>query len=105
MDFYHSISKALLTKSLNYAMSITTIAGEVIETVFHACKSLLFDRTSVSVKKDNSDFDVTIGSFDGAEVCEIVRLYLLNLLTNEFGKNNVGFYRDDGLIFPKYLKY
>lgn len=60
MDFYHSISKALLTKSLNYAMSITTIAGEVIETVFRACKSLLFDRTSVSVKKDNSDFDVTM---------------------------------------------
>ena len=36
-------------------------------------------------------------SYDGAEVCELVGLYLLNLLTNEFGKHNIGLYRDDGL--------
>ena len=34
---------------------------------FHARKSLLFEKTSVWVKKDNSDFDVTMGSYDGAE--------------------------------------
>ena len=33
----------------------------------------------------------------GAEVCELVGLNLLNLLTNEFGKNNIGLHRDDGL--------
>ena len=38
-----------------------------------------------------------MGSYDGAEVCELVGLYLLNLLTNEFGKHNIGLYRDDGL--------
>ena len=48
-------------------------------------------------KKDNSSFDVTIGRFDGAETCEIVRLYLLDKLSNLFGKENVGIYRDDGL--------
>ena len=42
------------------------------------------------LKKDNSDFDVTVGSNDGAEVCELVGLYLLNLLTNEFGKRDIG---------------
>ena len=30
-------------------------------------------------------------------MCELVRLYLLNLLTNEFGKYNISSYRDDGL--------
>ena len=30
-------------------------------------------------------------------MCELPGLYLLNLLTNEFGKNNIGLYRDDGL--------
>ena len=30
-----------------------------------------------------------MGSYDGAEVCELVGLYLLNLLTNEFGKHNI----------------
>ena len=44
-----------------------------------------------------SDFDVTMGSYDGAEVCQLVGLYLLDLLTNVFGKNNIGLYRDDGL--------
>ena len=53
--------------------------------------------TSVWVKKDNPDFDVTMGSYDGAEVSELVGLYLLNLLTNEFGKHNIGLYRDDDL--------
>ena len=79
MDFYPSITKELLTKSINYAKSTTTIEDEVITTIFHACKSLLFDKTSVWVKKDNPDFDVTVGTCDGAEMCELVGLYLLNL--------------------------
>ena len=38
-----------------------------------------------------------MGSYYGTEVCELVGFYLLNLLTNEFGKNNIGLYGDDGL--------
>ena len=38
-----------------------------------------------------------MGSYDGAEVCELVGLFLLNDLSNLIGKNNVGLYRDDGL--------
>ena len=38
-----------------------------------------------------------MGSFDGAEVRELVGLYLLNKIKPLFGSNNVGFYRDDGL--------
>ena len=29
------------------------------------------------VKKDNTNFDVTIGGYDGAEECELVGLYIL----------------------------
>ena len=60
-------------------------------------KSLLFNKHEIWVKKDNSSYDVTMGSFDGAEICEIVELYLLNKLSNLLGKENVGLYRDDGL--------
>ena len=42
-------------------------------------------------------FDVTMGSFDGAEVCELVGLYLLDKLSHLTGKENTGLYRDDGL--------
>jgi hypothetical protein len=41
-------------------------------------------------------FDVTMGSFDGAESCELVGSYLLHLITTKHG-NNFGLYRDDGL--------
>ena len=36
-------------------------------------------------KKDNREFDVNMGSYDGAEFCELVGLYLLDLITKEFG--------------------
>ena len=38
-----------------------------------------------------------MGSFDGAEVCELVELYLLDILRKDFGENKIGFYRDDEL--------
>ena len=38
-----------------------------------------------------------MGSFDGAEVCELVGLYLLDILRQEFGENKIGLYRDDRL--------
>ena len=97
MNFYPSITNELLAKSINYTKSITTIEEEVITTIFHTRKSLLSDKTSIWVEKDNPDFDVTMGSCDGVEVRELVALCFLNLLTNEFGKNNIGLYRDDGL--------
>ena len=38
-----------------------------------------------------------MGSYDGAEVCELVDIYVLNTLANKYDKNNIGLYRDDGL--------
>ena len=59
---------------------------------------MLFDDSGAWVKKDgNPLFDITMGSFDGAEVRELVGLYLLNKIKPLFGSNNVGLYRDDGL--------
>ena len=42
--------------------------------------------------------DVTMGSFDAAEVSELTGLFLLNNLSEKYGKNNVGLYRDNGLV-------
>ena len=36
-----------------------------------------------------------MGSFDGAETCELVGCFLLSLLTKKYGQN-IGLYRDDG---------
>ena len=48
-------------------------------------------------KKTGENFDVGMGSFDGAEICKLVGLFLLDRLASVLGKENVGLYRDDGL--------
>ena len=40
-----------------------------------------------------------MGSYDGAEGCELVGIYLLSLLANIINKNISGLYHNDGLIF------
>ena len=76
---------------------MTTIEEKVIRTLYHSRKCLLFDRDNVWVKQDNPEFDVTMGSYDGAELCELVGLYVLDLLAKEFDKKYFGLYRDDRL--------
>ena len=43
-------------------------------------------------------FDVTMGSYDGAEECELVGTFILSKLGNIIGKKNTGVYRDDRLV-------
>lgn len=103
-DFYPSISMDLLIKSIDFACQHINISPKDKEIIFHARKSLLYDKEIPWVKRTGSpDFDVTMGSFDGAEVCELVGLYLLNQIGTKFNKKNVGLYRDDGLAVFKGL--
>ena len=44
------------------------IEHKALEAISLARKSLLFNKHEIWVKKDNSSFDVTMGSFDGAEI-------------------------------------
>ena len=98
VEFYPSITQDLLEKVIQWAKTITTITEEQETIIHHARKSLLFHDGTPWVKKNNdSMFDVTMGSFDGAEICDLVGLYLLHHLAEKFGKKFVGLYRDDGL--------
>ena len=49
------------------------------------------------------NFDVTMGSYDGAEVCELVGLHILSQLSNIVNKPDIGLYRDDGLMVLRNL--
>ena len=98
-DFYPSITENLLDKAILWAKNYTSISDKEISIIKHARKSLLFNDEKTWMKKQNDSlFDVTMGSFDGAEVCELVGLYILNSVATKFGKDRVGLYRDDGLI-------
>ena len=67
------------------------------DAIMHSRKSLLFCGERQWVKTKNSAFDVTMGSFDGAEVCELVGAILLSELSQHIDQSSVGLYRDDGL--------
>ena len=48
-------------------------------------------------KTGDQNFYVTMGSFDGAELCELVGLYILHRLSEKYGIDTLRLYRDDGL--------
>ena len=59
---------------------------------------MLFNNKDPWLKKSgNEEFDIPMGCFDGAEVCELVGVYILHLLRTVMRKENFGLYRDDGL--------
>ena len=96
-EFHPSITEKLLSKALDFATTYRQITSHEREIILHAKRSLLFSDNCPREKKSaNNQFDVTMGSFDGAETCELVGCYLLSLLTKKYGQN-IGLYRDDGL--------
>ena len=42
--------------------------------MYNTRKSLLFDKVNVWVKKDNPQFDMTMVSYNGEKLCELVGL-------------------------------
>ena len=102
VDFYPSISEKLLDEALSWASNLTTTSDNNISIIKHARKSLLFNTIKPWTKEDSERlFDVTMGSHDGAEICVLVDLFILNHLSKKFGKETIGLYRDDGLALIK----
>ena len=98
-EFYPSITEELLTKALEFAAKHIEISEEDKHIITHAKKSLLYNNKTPWHKKSNDSFDVTMGSFDGAETCELIGLYILSQLQDL--DINVGLYRDDGLAVSR----
>ena len=56
------------------------ISDEQVEVINGTKKALLYAEGQPWTKKGDVPFDFPIGSYDGAEVCKLVGLYLLHLL-------------------------
>ena len=70
----------------------------------HACKSVLFDKNGAWIKRNSDElFDIGMGSYHGAEICELVGLFILSKLPAVFEADCFGLYRDDGLAVVKNL--
>ena len=109
VNFYPSITMKLFNDALTFASSITLIDDVTVKIVANACKSLLFYNDEVWVKQNKGNnpadkteedpclFDVTMGAYMGAQICDLVGLYILHQIDNKFPLLNLGLYRDDGL--------
>ena len=78
-EFYPSMSKKLLLKAIKSAKTLVNISDEETNTIMHSRKSLLFNNTDIWIKRyGDPDFDVTMGSCDGAELCELEPTYIFS---------------------------
>ena len=103
-EFYRSISIELLLKAIVYAKTLVNISDEEIETIMHSRNSLLFNKRDIWIEKNGGpDFDVTMGSFDGVELCELVGLYILHISGEKYEKHRIGLYCDNRLACFGYI--
>ena len=103
-SFYPSISLELFNEALNFTKTLTDINEEDVSIIMPTCKTLLFNDSKPWLKKfGNKDFDKLKKRFDGAEVCELVGLFILTKPCDVFQRENVGLCRDDGPAIVKQM--
>ena len=95
-EFYPSITENILHQTFKFAKQHTNIDKNDLRIINHCCKSLLFSDNKTGKKKaTDACFDVIMGGFDGAEICELVGLYIQSKLEKILPKSNFGLYRDN----------
>ena len=96
-EFYSSIKEQLLKEALDFANSFINIVENDKKIINHARKPLLFNKQQTWIKKESGLLDVTMGAYDGSEVCKLVGSFLLYALSLKYNKTNLGLYREVGL--------
>ena len=100
-DFYPSIKEKLLWEGIRFAKHYISITKKDIEAIFQARKSLLYYIDKRWVKKGERNFDISMDAYDGAEVCELIGIFILPLLSKHINENHIGLYRDESLAILK----
>ena len=95
-SFYPSITPALLNSALEWGAQYTSITAQQKKVVFQASMSFLYTRGEAWVKKGQTNFDIGMGGYHGAQACEIVGLFMLSKLVKLPNFRPI-LYRDDGL--------
>ena len=85
---------------ISFISNHTAISAEDIRIIKHSRNSLLFDLEESKKKKEtSSSFNVTMGRYNGAELCELIGNFTQSVLQVIMNKEAMGLYRDDGFIF------
>ena len=81
MEFYPSITEAILDNAFSFAKQHVEISDKDLRIIKHCRKSLLYHKNKAWKKKNSDDcFYVTMGSYDGAKICELVGTLVLSTL-------------------------
>ena len=104
-DYYPSITENVLLKALDWASEEADITPDDKELIMHARVSFLHAFSKIWAKKKSDNFfDNPQGANDGAEVAELVGLFVLKqILDADIGvdRSGIGLYRDDGLAVAR----
>ena len=104
MEYYPSISENILDMAIGFTQEYIFTEKD-LRIIKHCRKSLLYVNNEPWKKKNTeSCFNVTMGSYDGTEICELVGIYIQSKLAKLIDKKNLGLYRDDRLILLKNTK-
>ena len=94
--FYPSITEQLYRDAIDFASNFIDISDDEKSILWNARQQIITWGDSTWTKKSGV-FDVPMGSFDGAECCTLIGLFLLYSLKRDFPEESFGLYRDDGL--------
>ena len=77
ISYYPSITEALFNQSIDFAKTLTPISDDELKILHNSRKQLVSWANKCWTKKQGL-FDVSMGSYDGAECCNLVGLFLLH---------------------------
>ena len=101
IEFYPSITKELLVRSLNHAREYTDITDEEIEIILASRKSVLSDSRRSCIKSHVDNFDVPMGAYDSAQVAVLVGISILDTLGLIVNSVQVGLFEMTGLFISQ----
>ena len=98
-EFYPSITEEIFQNAITFSKGFISIIDPDLKIIKHCSRSLLFSKEEVWNKKPTAIFfDITMGNYDCAEVCKLVGIYILPHRETMIKKNEMGLYRDNGLL-------
>ena len=101
VNFYPSITKTTFLRAIAFAKRHSTMTDYEIEIVMKCRRTLLYKDEQQWMKKSNEnedDFGISMGSLDSAQASDMVGLFILHELTALVLIEDIGLYRDDGLL-------
>lgn len=90
-------------KADSFLKGFTDISDSDISIIMHVEKTVLFNKDLTWVKQSDSkgSFNVVMRAYDSANVCDLIRLYILDILGKRFPSVLFGLCRYDALVISR----